>query len=509
MPIFNSIVSWFIKKRIHQIELFMKYPGEVQDEWRKKLLDRAKDTEIGKEYDFASIQSAADFRSRIPIRDYEALRPTVSRIMEGEKNLLWPTDAGWFAKSSGTTGSKSKFIPVTQEALEECHFNAGKDMLCLYCHNNPEAKIFDAKNLTLGGSHQINNLNSQTRYGDISAVILHNLPAWVQFIRTPDKAIALMDNWEEKIEKIARQTMGENIASITGVPTWTIVLARRMLEITGKKNLLEIWPNLELFIHGGVSFAPYRSQFQELIPGNKMNYLETYNASEGFFGIQDRLNRDDMLLMLDYGVYYEFMPLGELKHSFPKTLSLDEVETGVDYAMVISTNAGLWRYLIGDTVRFTSLSPFRIKVSGRTKHFINAFGEEVMIDNAEQALEIACQKTNAMVRDFTVSPVFFQGNEKAAHEWLIEFDRPPVSMEYFSELLDNALKSLNSDYEAKRYHNMALRAPVIVQMPPGIFYEWMKSRGKLGGQNKVPRLFNDRTFSDDILEFLSNTKMNS
>jgi hypothetical protein len=500
MAIFNSIVSWFMKKRIHQVELFLKYPLEVQEEWRKKLLLRAKDTEWGKRYDFASMQSADDFRQRVPIHDYDSLKPEIDRLRKGEQNILWPSEIKLFAKSSGTTSDKSKFIPVSSEAIEECHYNGGKDLLCFYCHNFPETNIFSGKVLALGGSHQQGEANSYS--GDISALLIQHLPLWMQLIRTPDLSVTLLEKWEEKIDKMARLTINENVTSISGVPTWTIVLANRVLEITGKKNLLEVWPNLELFTHGAVSFVPYREHFKQLIPSAKMNYVETYNASEGFFGIQDRSDGDDMLLMLDYGVYYEFLPPSKVGDPHAKTILLSEVQLNTDYALIITTNAGLWRYMIGDTIRFTNVSPFRFKISGRTKHFINAFGEEVIIDNAEQALKIACEKTASLVTDYTVAPIFFAGKENAAHEWLIEFEKEPLSIEYFCEVLDNALKSVNSDYEAKRYKDMALRKPVIHRLQKNTFYEWMRSRGKLGGQNKVPRLFNDRLYVDDIHHFI-------
>ena len=501
MPILNSIISWVIKKRIHQIELFLKYPHDVQEDWRKKLLDKAKDTAWGIKYEYASIRNADEYRQRVPIQDYESLKPWIERVMKNEQNLIWPSEIKWFAKSSGTTGSKSKFIPVSAEAMEDCHFKGGKDLLCLYCHNHPESKVFDGKSLSIGGNHQINSLSNDSYYGDISALIIQNLPLWVQIITTPETSVALMENWEEKIEKISRITLNENVTSISGVPTWTIVLINRLLEISGRKNLLELWPNLELFIHGAVSFVPYREHFRQLIPSSKMNYVETYNASEGFFGIQDTTDSDELLLMLDYGVFYEFLPLSELGKDFPKTILLHEVDTSTDYALVISTNSGLWRYLIGDTIRFSSLSPYKIRITGRTRHFINAFGEEVIIDNAEKALLIACEKTNAMVKEYTVAPVYFSGKENAAHEWLIEFEREPVSIEYFTGLLDNALMSVNSDYEAKRFHDLALRLPIVHKMKQGTFYNWMKAKGKLGGQHKVPRLSNDRRYVDDILNF--------
>jgi len=491
-----------MKKRIHQIELFIKYPIEVQDDLFFRLIDTAKNTEWGTRYDFKSIRTVDDFKSRVPIQNYESLKPEIERLMKGEQNILWPTDIKWFAKSSGTTAGKSKFIPVSIEAMEECHFKGGKDLISLYCNSNPETKIFSGKSLTLGGSHHLNINNSDSFYGDISAILMQNLPFWAQLIRTPELSIALMDNWEEKIEKMAAATLSENVTCISGVPTWTLVLAKRILEITGKKDLLEVWPNLELFIHGAVSFTPYKDQFRHLVPSLTFNYLETYNASEGFFGIQDRLKANDMLLMLDYGVFYEFMPLEEYGKDDPKTISLSEVEENKNYAIVISTNAGLWRYVIGDTIKFTSLNPFRIHISGRTKLFVNAFGEEIIIENSDQAICIACEKTGATIKDYTMAPVYFNEKENGAHEWLIEFDIPPSNNGYFNDVLDTALKSLNSDYEAKRYKDLALRPPIVRSVPQGTFYNWLKNKNKLGGQNKIPRLNNDRTVIEEINELL-------
>jgi hypothetical protein len=495
-----------MKKRIHQIELFIKYPFDVQEDWRKKLISLAKNTEWGIKHDYASIKNMDDFKEKVPVQDYESIKSYIFRLRQGEQNLLWPSDIKWFAKSSGTTSDKSKFIPVSEEALEECHFKGGKDLLSIYCNNNPDTEIFTGKGLILGGSHQINSFNNESFYGDLSAIIIQNLPFWTQFMGTPDLSIALMDNWEEKIEKIANATVNENVTNLSGVPTWTLVLAHRLLEINGKKNLLEIWPNLELFIHGAVNFTPYREQFKKLIPSSSMNYLETYNASEGFFGIQDLPDSEEMLLMLDYGVFYEFIPEKEIGKEYPETITLEEVELNENYALVISTNAGLWRYTIGDTITFTCLAPFRIKITGRTKHFINAFGEELIIDNAEKALVVACQKTGAIVKEYTAGPVYFSGKENGAHEWLIEFEKQPDSLEYFTEILDNALKSLNSDYEAKRYQSMALRLPIVRSMPPNTFYNWLKSKGKLGGQNKVPRLSNNRDYITEIMAFADPNK---
>jgi hypothetical protein len=499
MPLLNSVISWFIRKRIHQIELFMKYPHEVQEEWFEKLVNEARDTEWGKKYEYRSIKTEADFRNRVPVSDYNDMKPYIDRLRKGEQNILWHSDVKWFAKSSGTTSDKSKFIPVTEEALEECHFKGGKDLLSIYCNNNPNTRIFSGKWLGLGGSFNLDDAMADTYHGDVSAIIMENLPFWIQLIRTPDLSVALMDEWEAKIERIARITMEEDVANITGVPSWMMVLLNRILELKGISNVGEVWPNLELFVHGGVSFVPYQEQYRRLCPPG-MHYLETYNASEGFFGIQDRLVSDDMLLMLDYGIFYEFMLVSEAGNPHPKTIGLDQVVAGVNYAMIISTNAGLWRYLIGDTIIFTSIDPFRIRITGRTKNFINAFGEELVIDNADKALAIACEKSHALITDYTAAPVYLDEKKFAAHEWLVEFETAPESLEYFAEILDNALKSLNSDYEAKRYHNMILKPPIIRSLPQGTFYNWLKEKGKLGGQNKVPRLSNDRKYVEEILQ---------
>ncbi|MGV3545619.1 MAG: GH3 auxin-responsive promoter family protein, partial [Pedobacter sp.] len=408
----------------------------------------------------------------------------------------------WFAKSSGTTSDRSKFIPVSEEALEECHFKGGKDMLSIYCNNRPNSQMFTGKGLVLGGSHQINQLCEDIHYGDLSAVLIKNLPVWAEYYRTPDMSIALMDNYEEKIDRMAEATIKENVTNISGVPTWTIVLAKKVMEITGTKNLLEVWPNLEAYFHGAVNFTPYRQQFKELIPSEEMYYLETYNASEGFFGIQDQSHSDELLLMLDYGIYYEFLPLEHIEDENPKTLSLDQVELNKNYAIIISTNGGLWRYMIGDTVHFTSLSPFRIKITGRTKHFINAFGEEVIIDNAENALTKACALTNAKIKDYTACPIYFSGEEAGGHEWIIEFEEQPTDFEKFIDVMDDTLREVNSDYDAKRFKDMALRRPKVHNAPKDTFYNWLKQKGKLGGQHKVPRLANNREYVDDILKLL-------
>ncbi|QJD95309.1 GH3 auxin-responsive promoter family protein [Mucilaginibacter robiniae] len=503
MTIINSVFTWFMKKRIHQIELFMKYPNEVQQEWFNSLISDAENTEWGKKHHYKSIESVDQFKQRVPLQNYDTLKPYIERMLQGEQNVLWPSEIRWFAKSSGTTNDRSKFIPVSEEALEECHFKGGKDLLTIYFNNRPDAKLFTGKSLTLGGSHQIGQLNADISFGDLSAVIMKNLPLWAEFHRTPDLDIALLENFEEKIEKMAYATKDVNVTGLSGVPTWNLLLFKRILEITGKENLLEVWPNLELYYHGAVSFTPYREQFKKLIPKDDMYYLETYNASEGFFGIQDLEQPGELLLMLDYGVFYEFLPIENLNDENPATLMLHEVELNKNYALVISTNAGLWRYLIGDTIRFTSLYPYRIQITGRTKHYINAFGEEVIIDNAERALQEACRQTNAIIRDYTAAPVYFTDNKGGGHEWIIEFEKRPVEFDRFVDLLDETLRKVNSDYDAKRFKDMALHRPKVHPAPEGTFVQWMKQRGKMGGQHKVPRLANNREYVDSILQMMN------
>lgn len=502
MEILNSILTWVMKKRIHQIELFMKYPHDVQQELFLKLLRTGERTEYGKKYGFSEIESRERFKSEVPIVAYEDLYPYIKRLMGGEQSILWPTETRWFAKSSGTTNAKSKFIPVSPEALDDCHFKGGKDLISIYVNNYPDSKLFTGKGLTIGGSQQINQFdkNSNSYYGDVSAVIIKNLPLWAQFVSTPSLEIALMEEWEEKIEKMAVATAKENVTSISGVPTWTVVLLQKILENENKSNILEVWPNLEVFVHGAVAFTPYQSLFKKLIPSPGMRYMETYNASEGFFGIQDSSDDKDLLLMLDYGIYYEFIPFDQIDDENPKTIGLDEVQIGKNYALVITTNAGLWRYKIGDTVKFTSLNPYRIRITGRTKHFINAFGEELIIENAETAIAKASDQTGAIVDNFTAGPRYLDAGQKGGHEWIIEFKEAPNDLSHFASCLDNELKVLNSDYEAKRHKNLALEMPLIHAVPKGTFYNWLKSKGKLGGQNKVPRLSNDRTYVEDILQ---------
>lgn len=505
MEIINSIVSWVMKKRIHDIELFLKYPLEVQNELFTQLLKTAKTTAFGKEFGFKDVKNVDEFKQRVPIYTYESIFPYIEKLLNGRQNILWPSEIKWFAMSSGTTNAKSKFIPVSQEALEDCHFKGGKDMLSIYFNNHPDSKMFTGKGLAIGGSQQINKFDSKSNsyFGDVSAVIMSNLPFWAELARTPKLEIALMSEWEEKIEKMAKATIEENVTNISGVPTWTILLLQKILSITGKNHIHEVWPNLEVFIHGAVAFEPYKAIFKKLAPSPKMKYLETYTASEGFFAIQDQNDSSDLLLMLDYGIFYEFIPLEHIHEAHPMTIGLEDVELNKNYALVISTNAGLWRYMIGDTVKFTCLNPFRIRISGRTKHFINAFGEELIVENAEQAIKKASDETHAIIGDYTAGPRYIDTDKKGGHEWIIEFNELPTDKELFVEILDNSLKEVNSDYEAKRYKSMALEAPIIHFAEPGTFYKWMKKRGKLGGQHKVPRLSNNRDYIDDIIDLMN------
>jgi hypothetical protein len=497
-----------MKKRIHQIDLFRKYPVEVQRELFEKMIHLGAETEWGKRYRYREIKTYEQFKENVPLQEYNDLKPYVDRLISGEQHLLWPTETKWFAKSSGTTDNRSKLIPVTKDSLEECHYKGGKDLLALYYENHPNRKLYKGKHLIVGGSAQINHLTADSYFGDLSAIIVKNLPWWAEIRRTPSKDIALMSEWEEKIEKMAQSTIHEDVYILAGVPSWTMVLANKVLEISGKNNLKEVWPNLELFMHGGVSFEPYKAQFEKLIPDPKMNYVETYNASEGFFGIQDQINSNELLLMLDYGIFYEFIQMSSFKGvNSNEVVDLAGVELDVNYAIVISTNAGLWRYIVGDTVKFTSKTPYRFKITGRTKSFINVFGEELIVENADKAIALAANKTSAVVREYTVAPVFMNGIENGAHEWLIEFTQIPDDVSRFQLLLDEALRELNSDYDAKRCNNFVLAPPIIKVLNAGTFDSWLKSIGKLGGQHKVPRLSNNREIVEQIVQVVASTKI--
>ena len=502
MAFVGKLISWRMQKRAHQMELFVKYPVEVQQEVLLKLLSTAAETDYGKRYGFDKIESYADFKKALPIATYEDLEPEINRVKNGDQNILWPTEIKWFAQSSGTTSSKSKFIPVSKESIKDCHYKGGKDMLSIYFRHKPKSEIYSGKGMILGGTKQINQINNESYYGDLSAIIISNLPFWVALKRTPDMDIMLMEDWDEKLEKMANQVIPQNITHISGVPSWMLILFKKILEKTGAHHIHEVWPNLELYMHGGVSFEPYRSQFQSLLPGEGLSYLETYNASEGFFGIQYNINEPGLMLMLDYGIYYEFIPISEVDKPDPIVLSLAEVELNENYAMLISTNSGLWRYMIGDTIKFIARTPFLFLITGRTKHFINAFGEELIIENADRAINEAAKATRSEVKDYTAAPKYISDESTGAHHWLVEFEVEPSDMQKFSEVLDSTLKGLNSDYEAKRSSDLVLQQPIVQKVPNGTFYNWLKSKSKLGGQNKIPRLANSRVFMEEILSLL-------
>jgi hypothetical protein len=478
---------------------------ELQAQLLQYLLRRARRTEWGRRYGFGENPSAAEFAARVPVSTYEQLYPALERTLRGEADVLWPGRTSWFAKSSGTTNARSKFIPVTPEALYHCHYRAGRDMTALATHFYPTERLLAGKTLSLGGSHTPNPwrpYDGSSRTGDVSAVIMQQLPWWAEQMRTPALELAVLPEWEDKIERIAHQVLTQDIRTLAGVPTWMIVLLRRVTELAGAPDITQVWPHLRLFLHGAVAFGPYRELFRQLIPSAHMRYLEIYNASEGYFALQDQPDSEDLLLLLDHGIYYEFLPAAQWHAPAPQTIDLQSVELGISYALVISTNAGLWRYLVGDTVRFTSLAPYRVRITGRTKHFINAFGEELVIENAEAAVAAASQATGATVRDFTAAPVWFSaadGASRGGHEWAIEFVTPPAQLHQFADVLDRTLQQLNSDYEAKRHRNLALSPPLVQAVAAGTFEAWLAGQGKLGGQHKVPRLLNSREILEAIL----------
>jgi len=500
MNIFTRCADYIYRSRLNTVESYEKKADCMQHAQLDWLIKYAKRTAWGQKYDFGSIRNYANFAERIPLQSYDTLKPYIERMINGEENILWPSKVRWYAKSSGTTNDKSKFIPITPEILKYSHYRGGYDTVGLYLRNNPKSSFFARKGLILGGSHSPSPLNQKAHCGDLSAVLIQNIPTWVNLVQIPKKRIILMNEWEAKIEAIVEQTRKKDVGSLSGVPSWILMLIRAILKRTGKETLTEVWPNLEVFFHGGISFDPYRAQFDTLITSKKMHYMETYNASEGFFAIQDDPYDSSLLLMLDYGIFYEFIPVKECDQTDnPRIIPLEEVRTGENYAMVISTVGGLWRYQIGDTIRFTSLNPPKIEISGRTQHYINAFGEELMVDNAEKGIQIACQQTGAMVHAYTVAPLFMLDNAKGRHQWLIEFEKEPESLESFAKVLDSSLQSLNSDYEAKRYKNFTLQQPEILLAKEGLFHDWLKMKGKLGGQHKVPRLCNHRNIIDELL----------
>jgi GH3 auxin-responsive promoter len=498
MKLLSPIISKLARNRFWRIQNWSNHPVAAQRQVLQDLVSSGQYTELGKKYHFAKLFTLKEFKKHVPIHDYNDIKNYISRMMQGDDNILWNTPVKWFAQSSGTTSDKSKYIPISDESLADNHFKAAKDVLTNYYNNFPGSDLLTGKSLVVGGSHQLSKVNEEIQFGDLSAVLMQNSPFWGQWIRTPELSVALLDEWEEKIEQLAQITANENVTSLAGVPTWTLILLKRILKIKSKQTIKEVWPNLELYVNGGVSFVPYKEQFDKII-GEKINYLEIYNASEGFIAAQVKPDDDGMLLFTEHGIFYEFMPVEEYGKKNPKTIGLKDVGLHKNYALVISTTGGLWRYLIGDTVIFTSINPYKIKVSGRLKHYINAFGEEVIVDNTDKAIAIACEKTNAMVSDYTAAPIYFSANANGAHEWLIEFEKEPNNITAFTYELDNALKDINSDYEAKRHKDIALRLPIVHVLPKGTFNEWLKSKGKLGGQHKVPRLSNDRIILEEVL----------
>lgn len=501
-----KLVKAVFANRLRAIDRFRRHPVEVQHEQFRQLIATGTATAFGHDHRFESMtggfESAFEkFRAHVPVRDYEEFFPYIERVRRGERSVLWPGTTRWFARSSGTTGSKSKYIPVTHDALVQSHLQGPRDCIAFNIERYPHSAVYGGKTLTLGGSRRIEREGEHALTGDLSAILIENAPPVAGLWRVPRKQTALVADFEQKVERICRECSRMDVRALAGVPSWNLVMLRRMLEYTGRSNLLEVWPRMELFIHGGVNFAPYRQVYRQLIPSPEMRYLETYNASEGFFGIADDFG-EQMLLMLDYGMFYEFLPLAHLDDP-TKAVPLEGVRTGVNYAMIISGSGGLWRYLIGDTVQFTSTDPYRIVVSGRTRQYINAFGEEIIVDNAERAMSEACRVTDAEVTDYTAAPVYMAFNSKGAHQWVVEFAKEPRGgVDAFVRALDRALMDVNSDYEAKRWHDTTLHAPVMTSVPAGTFMRWMESRGRSGGQNKVPRLANDRQYVEEILKMV-------
>ena len=503
MNLIFTPIKFYFKYRLKQIKKLKKDPMKAQNEVFKELIKKAKDTEWGKKYQYNSIQNISQFQNNVPISSYEEIFPFIARMMEGEKNILWPGQIYWFSKSSGTTNARSKYIPVSKEAIKDCHQKAGNDGVMLYIESNPQTKIFKGKGLIIGGSFKKIRSNPNIFCGDVSAIVMKNLTHLAEYLRTPKLKTALMSDYEEKIEKLAEEASLKNVVSMAGVPTWMILIIKKVVEKKGAKNILEVWPNLEVFFHGAVAFSPYQKLFEELIPSDKMHYVELYNASEGFFAIQDDLSKKgEMLLMPDYGIFYEFIPMEEFGSKNPNILTMGQVEIGKNYAIVISTNAGLWRYVMGDTVSFTSIFPHRIKITGRTKHFINAFGEEVVVHNTDTAIAEVCLKTDSLIVEYTVAPVYMDNGKRGAHEWIIEFEKIPENIDEFKELLDISLRKINSDYDAKRFKDIALSPPIVNVVAVGTFHKWMKVREKFGGQNKVPRLSSTREYVDEILKLV-------
>ena len=496
----TSIVNkLYFQTRRRELERYINKGEEMQHEILQYLVKRGKDTEYGRKYLFSTINNYNDFAQNIPLNTYEELKGYIERMRHGERNILWPGQVKWYAKSSGTTNDKSKFIPITHEGLQNVHYQGGKDVLAYYLSNNPNSKLFSGKGLILGGSHSPNYNLSNSLVGDLSAILIENINPLANLVRVPSKEVALLSDFEVKRDRMAKEVISQNVTNISGVPSWMLSVLLRVMELSGKKHLQEVWQNLEVFFHGGISFTPYREQYEQLISKQDMQYMETYNASEGFFGIQDDPNDKSMSLMLDYGVYYEFLPMDEFESEKPNIVPLEGVEIGRNYAIIISTVCGLWRYEIGDTIQFTSVRPYKFVITGRTKYFINAFGEELIMDNAEKGIEAACKATGAQISDYTAAPIFMDSNAKCRHQWLIEFTKMPDSISDFERILDSKLQEINSDYEAKRFHDVTLQQLEVVVARKNLFNDWLKLKGKLGGQHKIPRLSNSRKNIDQML----------
>ena len=495
----TKLIRPFLCYRADKIEKYAQNTERIQNKVLQRLMDTASATEWGIKHNYKNIRNYADFASNVAVQDYESLKGYIERMRQGENDVLWKGRCRWFAKSSGTTNDKSKFIPVTPRGLQHVHYSGGFDVVSLYLANNPNSRMFSGKGLILGGSHAPNYNLKKSLVGDLSAILIENCSPFVNYMRVPHKSIALLSDFEQKMDKIARATTNVNITNLSGVPSWMMAVLKHMLDITGKNSVEQLWPNIEVFFHGGVAFTPYREQYQKLIRKSDMKYMETYNASEGFFGIQNDPSDPAMLLMIDYDIFYEFIPLEEFDTPNPRVVPLWDVEIGKNYSMLISTSCGLWRYIIGDTVRFTSKEPYKFVITGRTKHFINAFGEELIVDNAEKGLSAACSATGAQISDYTAAPVFMDSEARCRHQWLIEFSQEPDSLENFAKILDDTLQQINSDYEAKRFKNITLQPLEIVVARKALFSDWLKSKGKLGGQHKVPRLSNSRQHIDELL----------
>ncbi len=500
MNITRFLNKVYFAPRLKEIEQYTDHAGELQQRVLQRLTSMAAQTEWGRAHHYADIHTYEDFKRNVPIQTYEEVKPYILRLRAGEQNLLWPTEIRWFAKSSGTTNDKSKFLPVSRESLKDTHYRGGQDAVAIYLGQNPDSRLFSGKALILGGSHAPNLNTNHSLVGDLSAILIENINPLVNLVRVPCKRTALMEHFEPKIEAIANETLRADVTNLSGVPSWMLVLIKRLLEKSGKQGLEEVWPHLEVFFHGGVAFTPYREQYKQIIRSSRMHYIETYNASEGYFGTQNDPNDPAMLLMIDYGIFYEFIPLEDVGKDHPHVCSLTEVELGKNYAMVISTSAGLWRYMIGDTVKFTRRDPYKFIITGRTKHFINAFGEELIVDNAEKGLAKACAETGAQVTDYSAAPVFMDANAKCRHQWLIEFARMPDDLQKFARILDETLKEVNSDYEAKRQNDLALQPLEVIVARRNLFHDWLEGKGKLGGQHKIPRLSNTREYIEEMLK---------